>query len=343
MGADNPCDSQQCERIVRRQFLGQVGAGCLSLLSGTWSVAADENLPPPRFLLKWGQNGKGEGEFDACVGIAIGKNDEVYTGEFRNQRIQKFTSEGKFLGMFAVQPHVGGIAVDLEGNVYVGHWNSNKVAAYSPSGKLLREWGRKGTADGEFQLPGSVALGPDGLLYVPDQGNSRVQTFTRDGKFVGKWGEHGKEPGQFGGDMAPGSRFAGPQFVAFDRAGNVYTTDAGLNRVQKFTPGGKLLGLWGSPGSEPGGFGPPPLDKAGKPSTGGPIALCVDAKDRVWVSATNHRVQQFTNAGKYLRMVGGEGTEDGRFHRPHGVALDSRGQLYVVDTMNYRIQKFAVD
>ena len=128
-------------------------------------------------------------------------------------------------------------------------------------GKLLREWGRKGTGDGEFQLPGSIALGPDGLLYVPDQGNSRVQKFTREGKFVGKWGEHGKEPGQFGGGQAAGGRFAGPQFVAFDRAGNVYTTDAALDRVQKFTPEGKLLAFWGTESAEPGGFGPPPREQ----------------------------------------------------------------------------------
>ena len=76
---------------------------------------------------------------------------------------------------------------------------------------------------------------------------------------------------------------------------------------------------------------------------GGPIALCVDRLERVWVSATNNRVQQFTNAGKYLRGMGGKGTGPGRFHLPHGVALDSRGCLYVADTMNSRIQKFAAD
>ena len=76
---------------------------------------------------------------------------------------------------------------------------------------------------------------------------------------------------------------------------------------------------------------------------GGPIALCVDRQDRVWVSATNtNRVQQFTNAGKYLRGVGGEGTEPGHFDLPHGLVLDSRDGLYVADTMNTRIQKFAV-
>jgi sugar lactone lactonase YvrE len=312
-------------------------------MSGVRRAESDQNRPPPRFLLEWGRRGKEKGEFSACVGIAIGKNDEVYTAEFRNQRVQRFTPEGQFLGAFAVQPHAGGVAVDLEGNVYVAHWNSNKLAAYSASGKLLREWGRKGTKDGEFQLPGSVALGPDGLLYVPDQGNSRVQKFTKDGKFVAKWGKHGKEPGQFGGSVPAGGRFAGPQFVAFDRAGNVYATDAALDRVQKFTPEGKLLAFWGTDSAEPGGFGPPPLNKDGKPGQGGPIGLCVDRQNRVWVSATNNRVQQFTNSGKYLRGIGGAGTEAGRFHTPHGLALDSLGCLYVVDTMNSRIQKFATD
>jgi sugar lactone lactonase YvrE len=342
MRSGDPGDGQYGGRLSRRRFLGGPGAGCLFLLCDTARGADDETLPPPRFRLEWGRKGAGNGEFSACVGIAIGRNDEVYTSEFRNQRVQRFTAAGRFLGAFPVQPHAGGLAVDPEGNVYVGHWNSNKVAVYSPAGALLREWGRKGTGDGEFQLPGSVALGPDGLLYVPDQGNSRVQVFTRDGKFVAKWGEYGKEPGQFGAGAGAGSRFAGPQFVAFDRAGHVYTTDAALDRVQKFTPEGKLLAFWGNESAEPGGFGPPPAGKDGKPITGGPIGLCVDRWDRVWVSATNNRVQQFTNAGKYLRGVGGEGTEPGRFHLPHGLALDSGDCLYVADTMNARIQKFAL-
>jgi sugar lactone lactonase YvrE len=277
------------------------------------------------------------------VGIAIGKNDELYTAEFRNQRVQKFTTEGRFLGAFPVQPHAGGLAVDVEGNVYVAHWNSNKLAVYSPGGELQREWGRKGTADGEFQLPGSVAYGPDGLLYVPDQGNSRVQKFTPEGRFVGKWGTLGNEPGQFGGGQSVGGRFAGPQFVAFDSSGNVYTTDAALDRVQKFTPEGKLLAYWGSETTEPGGFGPPPSNKDGTPGMGGPIAVCVDRHDRVWVSATNDRVQQFAKDGSYLRGIGGKGIEPGHFNLPHGIVLDSHGCLYVSDTMNARIQKFAVD
>jgi sugar lactone lactonase YvrE len=328
--------------VSRRRFLIGAGLASLSLRSGLSSAATDDKLAPPRFLLAWGRPGHGDGEFSACVGIAIGGNDEVHTSEFRNRRVQKFTTEGRFLGSFPVQPYAGGLTVDREGTVYVAHWNSNKIAVYSPSGKLLREWGAKGTADGQFRLPGSVALGPDGLLYVPDQGNSRVQKFTTQGKFVGKFGKHGKEPGEFGGSQPVGGRFAGPQFVAFDRAGNVYATDAALGRIQKFTPEGKLLAYWGSKESERGGFGgPPPRSKNGMLGLGGPIALCVDREDRVWVSATNNRVQQFTNSGKFLRAVGGAGESPGQFHTPHGLALDSHECLYVADTMNARIQKFA--
>ncbi|MCY2963103.1 MAG: hypothetical protein NT069_05515, partial [Planctomycetota bacterium] len=254
-----------------------------------------------------------------------------------------FLLPGDFLGSFSVQEHAGGLAVGSDGMVYVAHWNSNKVAVYSPAGELVREWGAKGAADGEFQLPGSIALGPDGLLYVPDQGNSRVQKFTVDGKLVGKWGSHGSEPGQFGGGQPVGGRFAGPQFVAFDRQGNVYTTDAALDRVQKFTSDGKYLAHWGSESAEPGGFGPATVNKDGSPGPAGPIGICVDRHDRVWVSATNSRVQQYTNDGKYLCGIGGEGSDPGEFHVPHGLVMDDHDCLYVADTMNWRIQKFAVE
>jgi len=329
--------------ISRRRFLS-ASAGLLAAWGGLRGAAGVRRAAAvePRFLLAWGEPGDKPGQFRANVGIALDKEGNVYTAEFRNQRVQKFSPDGKPLAHFPVQPHAGGLAVDAEGNVFVAHWNSHKIAVYSPAGERLREWGAKGTGDGEFQLPGSVAIGPDGLVYVPDQGNSRVQKFTRAGKFVGKWGSLGSEPGQFGGGQAPGGRFAGPQFVAFDRDGNVYTTDAALDRVQKFTHEGKLLAHWGSESSEPGGFGPPPVDKNGNPIMGGPIGIAVDSQNRVWVSATNHKVQLFENDGTFLCGVGGEGTEPGRFDRPHGIVVDSNDLLYVADTMNGRIQKFAV-
>jgi hypothetical protein len=62
----------------------------------------------------------------------------------------------------------------------------------------------------------------------------------------------------------------------------------------------------------------------------------------VWVSSLNDRVQLFTAMGKYLFGIGGPGKEPGQFARPHGMALDSKGDLYVCDAGNQRIQKFAI-
>jgi hypothetical protein len=44
----------------------------------------------------------------------------------------------------------------------------------------------------------------------------------------------------------------------------------------------------------------------------------------------------------YLGGIGGDGTEPGQFDVPHGMVMDSDDCLYITDTMNGRIQKFAV-
>jgi tripartite motif-containing protein 71 len=135
----------------------------------------------------------------------------------------------------------------------------------------------------------------------------------------------------------------GPNFLAFDSKGNVYTTEGSVGRVQKFTPGGKPLLAWGDNENRPGSFGGAFTGFPDRPvKLQGPIAVCLDHRDRVWVSAVCGRVQQFSDAGKYLRGFGEAGTRPGQFYAPHGLAFDSRRHLFVVDAFNHRIQKFAV-
>src|SRR5262249_9811123 len=188
---------------------------------------------------------------------------------------------------------------------------------------------------------GGIAIGRDGRVYVADQTNRRVQVFDRTVKFLFKWGEYGMKPGQFGGNTSKASRVGGPQFVALDSAGNVYTTEASVGRVQKFTADGKYLYHWGDHGDQPGNFGG--TFQAIKTSLRGPIGICIDEQDRVWVSFAGGRVQQFSSAGKYLRgILNEQGSKPGQFLAPHGVATDRRGHLYVVDAYNHRIQKFDI-
>jgi hypothetical protein len=62
----------------------------------------------------------------------------------------------------------------------------------------------------------------------------------------------------------------------------------------------------------------------------------------VWVSSLNDRVQAFTTDGTFLFGLGGTGNDSGQFARPHGMAVDSMGHLYVADAGNQRIQKFEI-
>lgn len=308
--------------------------------------AAD--LKEPKFLAEWGKKGDKAGEFYSPIGIAINKKDEVFVTDLNNARVQKFSSDGKHLGGFDLpldnpkrkSCQAGGIVLDEKGNIYLSFMQQHRVGVYSEDGKLVREWGKRGKSDGEFDQPGGMVLTPDGILFVTDQCNHRVQKFTVEGKFLGKWGEHGTKPGQFDGTMPAGSRFGGPHFLAMDSKSRLYTTEGMLGRVQQLTTDGKPLLAWGNKGDKPGGFGA--LKTGYAAHTFGPIAVFVDRFDRIWVSSLNDRVQCYTPEGKYLFGIGGPGNGPGELARPHGMAFDSKGHLYIADAGNQRIQKFEV-
>ncbi len=307
----------------------------------------------PRFVLEWGTKGTELGQFDFPIGIAINRADEVFVTDFYNARVQRFSSNGKFLAAFPVSLFPGGIALDPDENIYVTHAGippsrydeprqRDKIAVFSSEGKPLREWGKFGTGDGEFDMPGGIAMSRDGRVYVADQCNRRIQVFDTDGKFLMKWGKKGFLPGEFGGDPHPKAFFAGPTFLACDAKGNLYTTKAPLCRVQKFSSTGTHLAHWGSDEAKPGGFGDY-FTAFQKQNMRGPTGICFDAQGRLWINAIGGRIQQFTATGEYMTGFGEEGTDPGKFYAPHGLAIDSRGYLYIVDAFNYRIQKFAIN
>ena len=314
---------------------------------------AKSDGPPPkpaaRFLLEWGTHGDKPGQFNFPIGVMVTPAGEVLVSDFYNARVQRFSSDGKLLASFATLPNPGGIALDADGNVYLTHFSAMKtkeekkpdrVSVYAPDGKRLREWGKTGIGDGEFDYPGGIAVSARERVYVADQTNRRVQVFDRTGKFLAKWGEYGVKEGQFGGNVSPKSRVGGPQFVALDRDGNVYTTEGSVGRVQKFTADGKFLLAWGNNDDKPGSFGG---RYDGRPAgLQGPVGICLDGKGRVWVTSVGGRVQQFTPDGKFLGRFGAPGEKAGQFVAPHGVAVDGKGHLYVVDSFNHRVQKFAL-
>ena len=319
---------------------------------GTQPGHTEPSADVPRFVKQWGQRGSKEGEFDFPIGIAINRADEVFVTDFYNARVQRFSADGAFLGAFQVAPFPGGLAIDQDGNLFVAHSGippskfdkpreRDKIAVYDAGGKLLREWGQFGQGDGEFDSPGGIAISHDGRVYVADQCNRRIQVFDRTGKFLTKWGKQGFAAGEFGGNPHAKAFFAGPTFLACDKDGNVVSTEAILCRIQKFSPVGELLHVWSATETGPGKFGDY-FSAFEKKNMRGPTGICFDAQGELWISAIGGRIQRFTAKGEYLSGFGAEGTEAGQFYAPHGIAIDSRGSLYIVDAFNHRIQKFEV-
>ena len=76
-------------------------------------------------------------------------------------------------------------------------------------------------------------------------------------EFVAEWGSPGVDPGQFNEPIG----------IAVDASGNVYVSDTGNNRIQKFNPDGVLLETWGTAGDKEGEFERPMhlhVDSSGK-------------------------------------------------------------------------------
>jgi DNA-binding beta-propeller fold protein YncE len=330
--------------LRRRDFLLTSGCGSVAFIASPLrclSEGRNESPFGPQVLLTWGSNGHGEGQFDIPISIAVNSKDEIFVSDFRQSnadarsRIQRFDQEGHFLDSFETDPMPGGMAFDKDGLLYVTHMMKHKVAIYDSRGKVVREFGKQGSAPGEFNQPGGIAFGLDGTLYVADQANQRIQRLSPEGVPISTWGRHGSKVGEFGGKSNPRGRGGGPHFLAFDRRGDLYTTEASEGRIQKLRPDGTFILAFGDNEVGAGHFG-------GHSHMPGPLAITVDHNDQVWVTSTNDYVHQFSSEGRYIGRVGGDGKEPGQFQLPHGLAFDSQHHLYVADAHNSRIQKLSI-
>jgi tripartite motif-containing protein 71 len=221
-------------------------------------MASAEEFAPTTSWGSYGQ-GKKDSQFNAPEGIAVDQQGNVYVADTNNDRIQKFSANGTFigkLGRHGVQngtfKNPEGIAVDQQGNVYVADTGNDRIqkfsANFSGNGTFLTKWGKHGVKpDSRFNAPEGIAVDQQGNVYVADTNNNRIQKFSTNGTFLGKFGTFGTNDGSFDA----------PEGIAVDQQGNVYVADTGNNRIQKFSKfsanfstNGTFLGKFGSFGRE---------------------------------------------------------------------------------------------
>ncbi|MCL4475191.1 MAG: 6-bladed beta-propeller [Nitrospirae bacterium] len=161
--------------------------------------------------------------------------------------------------------------------------------------------------------PYGVAVDRESRICVTDIG--RVFIFDKKNRRV-----------DFIGAEAGTGKLRIPIGIATSRDGRIYVTDTASDRVFIYNSKGNLVGLIGQKGEFE-----------------GPSGLAVDEKrGRLYISdAKKHFIKVYTLDGKeVLSTIGERGAESGKFNFPTNLALDSEGNLYVVDTGNFRVQVF---
>ena len=138
---------------------------------------------------------------------------------------------------------------------------------------------------------------------------------SNDHPFILKWG---------GYDNSELGKFYHPQQIAVDDERNVYVTDTGNSRIQKFTYDGQFLSGWSIPYQSP-------------------VGIAIYENNVYVVDEKQHIVQKFDDSGNLILEWGGHGDENGQFDKPQGITIDSNGIIYVADSKNHRIQTFTSD
>jgi DNA-binding beta-propeller fold protein YncE len=172
-------------------------------------------------ILKYDANGKllaswGAGMFIFPHGATVDRDGNLWVTDARGEngkghQVFKFNADGRILMTLGKAGVSGGgsdlfdqptdVVVSPGGDVFVtdSHRNgrNNRVVKFTKDGKYVKEWGKRGSARGEFIEPHTIAMDSRGRLFVGDRENNRIQIFDQNGTFLDEWRQFGRPSGIF--------------------------------------------------------------------------------------------------------------------------------------------------
>ena len=258
--------------------------------------------------------------------VGVDRNDNVYAFHRGDHPMVVFDRNGNVLrtwgeGTFK-RPH--GVHMGADDTIYLTDDTDHTVRRCTLDGKVLLTIGIPGTPapfmSGEpFRQCTHTALSPKGEIYVSDgYGNARVHKYTPDGKRILSWGKPGAGPGEFNL----------PHNIACDADGWVYVADRENHRVQVFDGDGKFETQWHDLHRPSGMYMPP-----------GKCPICYVGEIGPYYPIQPRRPEPGTPRDDPVERRQGHGAHHarafrvarvaGQFISPHGLAVDSRGDLYV--------------
>jgi hypothetical protein len=263
--------------------------------------------------------------FAEIGGIGVDREDNVYVFNRSEHPMMVFDRDGNFLrswgeGLY-LRPH--NVLMDPDGEtLWLTDDSGHSVRHCTLGGRVLLTLGTHGEpapfmSGKPFNRPCQVALSPQGEIYVADgYGNARVHKFAPDGRLIASWGASGTAPGEFNITHA----------ICCDADGWVYVADRENHRIQIFDGNGRYQAQWNNLHRPCGLYMPP---------GSAPIAIVGELGPAIRTNRhypnLGPRVSILDNSGNLLARFGGEhpGMGPEEFLGPHGLALDSRGDLYI--------------
>ena len=257
-------------------------------------------------------------------GVAVDAQDRVYALTRNTEHpVMVFDRDGNFLrsfgqGVFSNRTH--GILIAPDGSVYCADDGTHTITRFNQDGELLMTIGTVGQPSERwggdpFNRPTHAAVSPNtGNIFISDgYGNSRIHKYTPDGELILSWGSPGIDAGQF----------IRPHNLAVDAEDRVYVADRESHRVQIFDADGNFVTMWNN------------IHR--------PDGMTIGPDGNIYIGELNgipgvddapglgHRVSILSPQGDLLARFGDptEGEGPGQFIAPHGIAVDSRGDIYV--------------
>ena len=303
------------------------------------------------------------------AGVCIDSQDHVFTinrGNLVNSPetldsvpsapVMEFDSDGNFVNAWGdrdILPNgLHGCFVDYQDNIWIAGNGDGFIQKYSRDGKLLLQIGVKGkvdSADGSvksrflnaspvaFYSPTQVAIDPvNGDVFVSDgYGNKRVVVFDKTGKLLRQWGRQGTTADAGAG---VGGVFVNiVHCIVMGNDGLLYVCDRNGDRIQIFDKAGAFRRNI-------------PVPSVFRPSyTGnGTVGNVVFSRDpgqkHIFIGDfSNKLIRVFDRvSGKELSRFGRPGSHQiGGLASPHGIAIDSKGNVYVGESLDgRRVQRF---
>ena len=255
-------------------------------------------------------------------------------------------------------------------NLYVSDTANSRLEQFSPSGRFLTEWKTWGPSHQVYN-PTGLSVATNGKLYISDAYGDKVTTWTPPKAGAA----HLTYASTFGSSGSGNGQFSTPINTAIDGEGNIWVTDYGNNRFEKFSAKGTFIATYGKEGSGNGQFQRTGRHRhkpehrqclrrrhlrrrthsrclllrnlhhgVGTTGTGKltkPGSIKIDSAGNVWVpDMTADRIVEFSSTGTYIAAYGKEGAGEVQFKQPTGVAFSGEN-VYVADSANHRIQELS--